>query len=79
MKVTTIDNRTVELEEDNYAQAQREAEDHLVRCWDWFYEQQDGEEPKRDDPAIAPFCGCMTCQVRETLAAATPFLEVKVS
>ena len=36
----------------------------------------DDEEPEIEMPDMAgPFCGCMTCQVRETLHAAWPSLR----
>ncbi len=48
--------------------AQQAAEEHLQACWANL--DDDGEEPE----TAAPFCGCLTCEVRETLHAAYPFL-----
>lgn len=55
---------------DHAMAAQRAAEEHLEACW--AYENGDGPEP---EDLIAPFCGCMTCEVREVLNAAYPHLH----
>lgn len=64
--------------------AQKIAEAHLQACSDWaqWYEEG-GEEsgyPKPDvpDPSVGPYCGCDTCIIRETLAAAWPVIEAAV-
>ena len=41
---------------------QHKAEEHLNRC----FEAED-EPTEATSPAYAPFCGCMTCIVREVL------------
>ena len=68
--VTNIQGQEVPLEHDFGAQAQREAEDHLSRVWAHFHDEGEG-----DDPAVGGFDGCQTCEVRETLFAAIPFIE----
>lgn len=54
---------------DHAQAAQRAAEEHLLACW----ESLDNEEVEPE--TAAPFCGCMTCEVRETLWAAYPQLQ----
>lgn len=49
--------------------AQQAAEEHIRACWLWLNE--DGPEPVMLDV----FCGCLTCEVRETLHAAQPHLR----
>lgn len=71
--VQNVRNETVELETDFGAQAQRAAEDHMTRVWNFFHEAEGGEEDGKD-PAVGAFCGCQTCEVRETLYAAIPFI-----
>lgn len=50
--------------DEHYAAAQQTAELHLEACW--AYVHDDGPEPD----TLAPFCGCLTCEVREVLYAA---------
>jgi hypothetical protein len=61
--------------DDLFFKAQQAAEAHLERCFDAMdaEEQDDGRDV--ESPAIAPFCGCARCQVRETLHAAWPVLR----
>lgn len=54
---------------DHAQAAQRAAEEHLLACW----ESLDDEEVEPE--TLAPFCSCMTCEVRETLHAAYPHLR----
>lgn len=49
--------------------AQEAAEEHLMQCW----ESVDDDVVEPD--TLAPFCGCMTCEVREVLHAAYPHLK----
>lgn len=70
--VAGLDGVAVELEEDYGRQAQAAAEAHLAACWEALNEDGSAVD---DDPAVAPFCGCATCEVREILSAALPFLE----
>jgi hypothetical protein len=53
---------------DRYHDAQAAAELHLEHCW--AHLNEDAPEPD----TLAPFCGCLTCEVRETLHAAEPHL-----
>lgn len=52
---------------------------HLDRCDAWlaYFDEgePDGERPDFDDPSSAPYCGCQTCLVRETLHAAWPVID----
>ena len=53
---------------------QEAAERHLEAC----YEAEEAYELGDDDvesPACAPFCGCITCVVREVLYAAWPIIQ----
>lgn len=52
----------------HYLHAQQAAEEHLEACW--AHLNDDAPEPD----TAAPFCGCLTCEVRETLHAAHPHL-----
>jgi len=45
------------------------AEAHMWECW------QSLDDDDVDPDTAAPFCGCMTCEVRETLHAAYPHLR----
>lgn len=59
--------------------AHQAAEDHLEECelWmSWFDEgEPEGERPAGEDPSSAPYDGCQTCVIRETLHAAWPVIE----
>jgi hypothetical protein len=57
---------------DHAHDAQRAAETHLEECYAFLNDEDGCEEP---DELLAPFCGCFTCQVRETLVAAWPHLR----
>lgn len=64
--------RLVDKPRDYETEAQQAAEAHLEACWAWLdYEEYEGDKPEGmdDSPAWAPFDGCMTCEVRETLHA----------
>lgn len=52
--------------------AQRAGEARLMACMDVIFDEDIDED--FDDGACAPFCGCNTCCVRETIDAAWPFL-----
>ena len=56
-------------ERDYGLEAQRAAEEHLSLCLEAEWDEE------VDDPSSAPFCGCLTCIVREVLHAAWPVLE----
>lgn len=72
--VTDVAGSKVPLQADWGVQAHLAAQDHLVRVWEWFHEAEDGETAMGEDPAVAPFCGCEVCEVREILSAAVPFI-----
>lgn len=55
---------------DHYHAAQQAAEAHIEACW--AAEHDEGPEP---EDTLAPFCGCLTCEVREILHAAEPHLR----
>jgi hypothetical protein len=61
--------------EDVGQRAQAAAEAHLAACEEAMCEADCLGEAEVDSPASAPFCGCTTCQVRETLHAAWPIFE----
>jgi hypothetical protein len=57
---------------------QEAAEQHLERVWEAFHREEEGELPDGQDvpsPAVAPFCGCSRCEIREVLAGAWPLIE----
>jgi hypothetical protein len=61
----------VTLEEE----AQAVAEKHLEACYEaLWWEETDGIGDAPESPAIAPFCGCTTCVVREVLFASLEYL-----
>lgn len=76
--VHAVTGAIVDLEDDWSAQAQRAAEDHLTRVWTAFYEEKDDFSEMLPSPSMGLFCGCQTCEVRETLYAALPFIEAGV-
>lgn len=54
-------------------EAHQAAEQHLEACWEAMHAENEGEVV--DWPVTAgPFCGCMTCEVREVLHAAWPLM-----
>lgn len=72
--VIKVDGTEVPLEEDWGAQAQRAAEEHLRAVIAHFHAENEGEEVG-DSPAVGAYDGCETCDVREVLHAAVPFIE----
>ena len=60
---------------DHGAEAQRAAEAWLLRLEECRHAEDDGEVVEWPTDLLAPYCGCETCQVRETLRAAAPHLE----
>lgn len=60
---------------DHEALAQQAAMEHLAACQDALFAEE-GEEldVAAGTPAIAPYCGCDTCIVREVLHAAWPHM-----
>jgi hypothetical protein len=55
---------------------QQAAERHINLVWAAFYQAEDDEDGEDIvSPAVGPFCGCTTCEVRETLAGAWPAIE----
>lgn len=54
---------------DHWAEAHKVASEHLEQCHLAFMSEDE------DDPSCAPFCGCVTCEVREVLYAAYDLLE----
>lgn len=64
------------------AQAQQAAEERVNLCNEWleWYEEGGGEAPRPElpDPSVAPYCGCQTCLIRESLDASWPIIEAGV-
>lgn len=56
--------------------AQRAAEAHLDACnaVNDEYEETGDLAVLERSPAVGPFCACMTCEIREVLAAAWPIV-----
>jgi hypothetical protein len=51
------------------------AEAHIEQVWDyWNRTMDDAVDDAEEDPAIGPFDGCTTCEVREILTVAVPIL-----
>ena len=60
---------------DHGAAAQKAAEEWLNLLEGCRMAEDDGEEVDWPADLLAPYDGCVTCQVRETLRAAAPHLE----
>lgn len=58
--------------------AQKAAEEHIEAVWDAWNDEQDGDSDGSDSPAIGPYCGCVTCEVREILHAAVPLIAAGI-
>jgi len=58
---------------DHALAAQQAAEEHLTACWDSV--DDEAPEPETFPETLGPFCGCLTCEVREVLHAAYPHLR----
>jgi hypothetical protein len=55
--------------------AHRAAIKHLEACSDAMFAAEEAEAPDDiESPAIGPYCACLDCDVRETLAVAWPIL-----
>ena len=68
---------------DHGFEAQQAAECRLEACRAALeaHDSGDAEEMRRypwPDNLTAPFCGCTTCEVRETLFAAWPIFEASL-
>lgn len=55
--------------EEHAAAAQTAAEERLEALWAREFDDEEGEVD-----SAGPFCGCVTCEVREVLDAAYPHL-----
>lgn len=71
-------------ERDYGLEAHNAAAAHLQECWDYLsyvngLVETDNVESVGEDPASAPFCGCDTCQIREILWAAWPFVRASIA
>jgi hypothetical protein len=55
-------------------EAHRAAEKHLIACFEALDAEGEGDDGQWPPDMAGPFDGCDTCQVRETLHAAWPFL-----
>jgi hypothetical protein len=56
---------------------QRAAEERLAACNERLWAEEEGDVDVEHDgpyPAVAPYCGCDTCVVREVLDAAWPIM-----
>jgi hypothetical protein len=58
-----------------WERAHKLAQTRLDGCFSALYAVEDDDPAIAADPSCAPFCGCSTCVVRETLDAAYPKLE----
>lgn len=73
------DQKTID-ETDWGDRAQKAAEQHILACWAHHHAvEEHGHDAEAlvalgDDPAIGPFCGCTTCEVREILTVAMPHI-----
>ena len=55
---------------DHYLAAQEAAEEHLTLC------QESLDDMTIEPDTMAPYCGCLTCEIREVLHAAMPHLRL---
>lgn len=74
-RVTRASRRVDTLAFDWGAAMHEAAEAHLTKVNDaaWLQEEA-GEDFEVDSPAMAPFCGCETCVVREVIVGAWPVI-----
>lgn len=56
-------------DDETLTQIHRKAVNHLLACAEAFYAEQNGDTEVKS-PAVAPFCGCDDCVVREILVIA---------
>lgn len=56
--------------------AQRLAETHVAACEEALWSDPQTEQ---ESPASAPYCGCLTCTVREVLYAAWVVMEAYIA
>jgi hypothetical protein len=62
---------------DHFYEAHKAAEEHLAACWAWMEHEEgvEGSEEVPEPDQASPFCGCLTCEIREILHAAEPHLR----
>lgn len=56
--------------EDVGTEIQRKAEEHLMKCQEQLFAEEEGIDPECEVETLAPYCGCETCIVREVLGVA---------
>lgn len=65
---------------DHFLAAQQAAEAHIEACWAYLHDEDSSDDPEAPEPdMMAPFCGCLTCEVREILHAAMPHLRAGIA
>lgn len=69
----------VPKEKDWGFEMQQAAEAHLSKVDEAFWLEEEEGDTQVDGPAVAPYCGCQTCIVREVLAGAWPVISDFVS
>lgn len=61
---------------DDGARVHAACEAHLIACMEAEYAADETDhDGDVESPAIAPYCGCTTCDVREVLHIAWPMIE----
>ena len=68
-----------EVVRDYGLEAHQAADAHLTAVWNHFHSEEEYVDPDVPSPAVGPFCGCQTCEVREVLAAAWPIIQEGVA
>lgn len=59
--------------------AHEAADEHVAACQEALWHQEYGSAIAVESPAVGPYCGCTTCDIRETLAGAWPVIERMVA
>jgi hypothetical protein len=56
--------------EDVGTEIQRKAEEHLMKCQEQLFGEEEGTDTGVEVETFGPYCGCDTCIVREVLGVA---------
>jgi hypothetical protein len=56
--------------EDVGTEIQRKAEEHLMKCQEQLFGEEEGTDTGVEVETFGPYCGCDTCIVREVLGIA---------
>jgi hypothetical protein len=66
---------TIQITRTQEQMLNRYVSEHLEKCYDFLYNEENGIVSEDDFSTFAPFCGCQDCVQREMLHACFEFLE----